>query len=391
MALQPSQLMTSSPGRRALLCITGAFAVGGGVAALNRLVLKALTDCDHDRTRLTVLALNEPASTPLDPFYLDPERTIWRPFGKRLGAFVKAVWYEVLARRWDLIFTDQVGVASVLYPLSRLGLCRYSVSCNGMELSPSLLSWRRRLALFAAELRIAISPTTRDALRARFPGLPVTVCELALDPKLALDAAVPRIPLALTTAFGERREIGPQIVLCVGRMWSDQRHKGQDALIRALPLVRAQVPNAQFVLAGDGDWIDELRTLAVAEGVGHEVFLPGLVGDEVRDTLYARCVVFAMPSRGEGFGLVYLEAMRWGKPCVAGALDAARDVIVDGKTGLLLAEPHDPRLLADALCRLLKDPEAARAMGAAGRSRLEERYLFAHFEERFLRAVGWIQ
>ncbi|MBI4634969.1 MAG: glycosyltransferase family 4 protein [Candidatus Rokubacteria bacterium] len=361
------------------------------MAALNRLVLKALTKFDGGRTRVTVLALNEPSLTPLDPFYVDPARTIWRPFGERLGGFVGAAWREVLVRRWDLIFTDQVGVASVLYPLSRLRLCRYSVSCNGLELSSGLLSWRRRLTLFGAERRLAISPTTRAALHARFPGLLVTVCELALDPKLPLDVAAPGIPLSLLTASGEQRELGSQIVLCVGRLWRDQRHKGQDALIRALPLVRERFPAAELVLAGGGDWIDELRALALAEGIGQHVFLPGFVSDEVRDALYARCAVFAMPSKGEGFGLVYLEAMRWSKPCIGGTLDAARDVIVDGKTGLLLAEPHDPRLLADALCRLLKDPEAAQTMGRAGRSRLEDRYLFSHFENRFLHAVGWTQ
>ena len=181
------------------------------------------------------------------------------------------------------------------------------------------------------------------------------------------------------------------MILCVGRLWKDQRHKGQDVLIRAMSLVRQRFPGAQLVLVGSGDWIDELKALALAQGVGDCVFLPGFVSDKARDALYSHCAVFAMPSKGEGFGLVYLEAMRWSKPCVGGAVDAARDVIVDGKTGLLLAEPHDHRLLAETLCRLLMDPEAAQAMGMAGRKRLEERYLFTHFKERFLRAVDWIQ
>lgn len=379
--------------RRALLCITGAFAVGGGVAALNRLVLKALTTCEHARTQLTVLALNEPVGTPLDAFYADPARTTWRPFGERTGPFVRAVWWAVTRRRWDLVFADQVGVASALYPLARIGLCRYALSCNGLELSPALLGYRRRLALFGAERRLAISATTRDNLRERFPELPVLVYELGLDPKLPLTvpASDDRSPLSLATVSGEERALGARVVLCVGRLWRDQRHKGQDCLIRAMPLVREGVPEAQLVLVGGGDWIEELKDLARSERVADSVFLPGFVPDEARERLYRGCAVFAMPSKGEGFGLVYLEAMRWSKPCVGGVVDAGRDVIVDGETGLLLGDPHDHRLLAEALCRLLKDPDGGQAMGRAGRRRLEERYLFTHFKERFLGAVGWTQ
>jgi phosphatidylinositol alpha-1,6-mannosyltransferase len=306
---------------------------------------------------------------------------------------VRTLWREVVGRRWDLVFADQVGVASALYPLARIGLCRYALSCNGLELSPELLGRRRRLALFGAERRLAISPATRDNLRARFPELPVLIYELALDPKLPLTLPTSDgwSPVSLAAISGEERALGSRVILCVGRLWRDQRHKGQDCLIRAMPLVRERVPEAQLVLVGGGDWIDELGNLARSERVADSVFLPGFVTDEMRDALYSRCAVFAMPSKGEGFGLVYLEAMRWSKPCVGGALDAARDVIVDGETGLLLSDPHDHRLLAEALCRLLEDPDAARAMGRAGRRRLEERYLFTHFKERFLRAVGWMQ
>lgn len=375
----------------ALLLITGAFALGGGVAALNRLVLKALSGSCEGRTRLTVLALNESPSTPLDNFYADSDRTAWQTFGGRRWEYIIAAWRAVFERRWDLVFADCVGVASALYPLARLGFCQYSVSCNGLELSPTLLSYRRRLALFAAERRLAISQTTRDNLLSRYPRLAVRVYELGLDPKLSLNVSdwkeLPSI--VLRNVSGHERSLGPRTILCVGRMWRDQRHKGQDALIRAIGHVRRQVPGAQLVLAGSGDWVEDLRGLARLEGVADDVFIPGYVDGDRLQQLYAQCYLFAMPSKGEGFGLVYLEAMRWSKPCVGGALDAARDVIVDGETGVLVSDPHDPQILAEALCRLLLTPETAQAMGRAGRRRLEQRYLFSHFQDRFLRAIDW--
>ena len=133
---------------------------------------------------MTIWEGNEPPATPLDTFYADPERTTWRPFGAAPVLFVQAVWGAVLRHRWDLIFADQVGVASTLYPLRRAGLCSYVVSCNGLELSPTLLGLRRRLGLFGAHRCLAISPTTRDKLLAMFPRLSVVVYQLRLDPKL---------------------------------------------------------------------------------------------------------------------------------------------------------------------------------------------------------------
>ena len=91
--------------------------------------------------------------------------------------------------------------------------------------------------------------------------------------------------------------------------------------------------------------------------------------------------VFAMPSRGEGFGLVYLQAMRAGIPCLGSRDDAAADVIVDGDTGLLV--PHqDPEAIAGALARLLTDEAMRRRMGDAGRRRFESTFTYPRFRAR---------
>lgn len=373
------------------MLITGAFTIGGGIAAVNRLAIKAMAEQEDIDCRLTVLALHEPAGIGPDPFYFKPRQGIWKPFAGNMFRFTMEAWRCALSKKYDLILSDMVGIASVLTPLSIFGLCSYVAWCFGLEVSGKFLSLRHRFALTNARKLLAISPTTRQNVAQRFPKLNIITCELALDPKITFRNMdlVSNDPVQLRPVSGDERLVGPKAILCVGRLWSNQRHKGQDALIKAMPAILKSVPEAQLILAGGGDLHDEYALLAERCGVADCVFLTGFISDEILSQLYKACYLFAMPSKGEGFGLVYLEAMNWSKPCLGGKLDAARDVIVDNQTGLLLDEPHNPEQIARAVISLFSNPQLAQKLGRAGRKRLEEKYLFPHFCDRFYRALGW--
>ena len=118
------------------------------------------------------------------------------------------------------------------------------------------------------------------------------------------------------------------------------------------------------------------------------IFMPGYVDDALIDRLYETCFLFAMPSIGEGFGLVYLEAMSRAKPCVGAKVDATPLIVGDGVTGLLVEDPRSPDQVADAIIWLMAHPEDANAMGRAGYDLVRSRYLFPHFQERFWRAIA---
>jgi glycosyltransferase involved in cell wall biosynthesis len=103
--------------------------------------------------------------------------------------------------------------------------------------------------------------------------------------------------------------------------------------------------------------------------------------DEAVRGEYANCTAFVMPSRDEGFGFVFVEAMRAGRPCV-GARGAADEIIVDGDTGWLVTA-GDPAQLRDAVVRLLRDRAAADTMGARGRVRFLQHFTEERFRDRF--------
>jgi len=377
--------------RNVLLLITGDYTIGGGIAAVNRLMVKALADWNRGACRMTILALHEPVGAKPDPFYLKPNQGVRKTFGGNTLAFAMEAWRCALSKRYDLILADMVGIASALTPLTVIGLHFYVVWCHGLEVSEKDLSLRRRWALIHAQKLLANSPTTYQNVLKRFPSVNISLCELALDPKIVIQPIRSKVidSVQLTSVSGVEKVVRRRVILCVGRMWSDQCHKGQDALIKAMPKIRTNCPDAQLILAGGGDWRDELAALAATLNVADFVFIPGFVPEEMLSRLYSCCRAFVMPSKGEGFGLVYLEAMNWSKPCVGGRLDAARDVIVDHETGFLLDEPHNPDQIANAVIQLLSNPELSEKMGRAGKKRLEQKYLFSHFCERFYRVLGW--
>ena len=172
------------------------------------------------------------------------------------------------------------------------------------------------------------------------------------------------------------------VVLAVGRLAATERYKGVDTLIAAVPRLLPAVPDLQLVVVGDGDDRPRLEQLAAEMGVAARVrFLRGLMPDELM-ACYARCDVFALPSRGEGFGLVFLEAMAHGKPVVGGAHGGTPDIVEDGVTGLLV--PHgDIERLSRALGTLLADEPLRRQMGLRAAERVRSAYLFEHFDVRF--------
>jgi phosphatidylinositol alpha-1,6-mannosyltransferase len=188
--------------------------------------------------------------------------------------------------------------------------------------------------------------------------------------------AVHRIPNAVTRPpapplpLGPADAAAPPTVLTVARM--TQPHKGHDVMVRAIALLRRHVPDARWVVVGDGPLRARYEHDAAQLGIADGVIFTGAVSDKRRDDWFARADVFAMPSRpsagavgGEGFGIVYLEAAAHGLPVVAANEGGALDAVDDGRTGVLV-DPRDPEAVAAALAGLLSDRERARAMGRAG-------------------------
>jgi phosphatidylinositol alpha-1,6-mannosyltransferase len=247
------------------------------------------------------------------------------------------------------------------------------ICTHGIEVWEPLSAMRRR-SLRRASLVLAPSRATADFV-VTLQGVPrekVRVLHWGLDPDFELKIR--------GEAGGTLPESFPsgRVILTVGRWLATERYKGMDTLIVALPRLLLHWPELQLALVGAGDDRAWLENIAKDSGVQRHVhFLSGLSYGEL-SACYEASEIFALPSRGEGFGFVYLEAMARGKPVIGGAHGGVPEVIQDGVTGYIV--PHgDPVQLATSIDTLLSNPELAKQMGARGRERVENEFRFNIF------------
>jgi phosphatidylinositol alpha-1,6-mannosyltransferase len=283
----------------------------------------------------------------------------------------------------DLVIALHPHLAPIVWGMKARGRnFRSIVFTHGIEVWQPL-GWPRGAALRQADLVLGPSADTVQHLISKQHLLPGKVQRLpwGLDPEFEAHVAA-AAPLSPPPGFPRTG----RIILTVGRWDPAERYKGADTFVAALPRVLKAAPDTSFVLVGDGDDRPRLEHLARNLGVSeHAYFLHGLTPAQLF-ACYANCDVFALPSRGEGFGLVFLEAMACAKPVIGGAHGGIPDIVQEGVTGLLV--PHgDAERLAQALESLLNNPRWAKEMGARGRDRVHKEYTFEGFRSRLIRIM----
>jgi phosphatidyl-myo-inositol dimannoside synthase len=239
------------------------------------------------------------------------------------------------------------------------------------------LSPQRRNALLKADVILAPSSYTARKL-VEVQGVPASKIQRLPWPLesefLKMAESPASLPLPPNFPFG-------RVILTVGRWAASEKYKGADHLIRAAAKLRAAHPRLSLVLVGTGDDLPRLKSVASAENFGDAaIFLENLPRTQLA-ACYSRADIFALPSTGEGFGLVFLEAMAFAKPVVGVASGGTLDLIREGKNGLLVPPAgENPDALTKALDRLLRDAELRRELGLNGAAIVANEYSVAAFQ-----------
>lgn len=278
------------------------------------------------------------------------------------------------SRKWPvrLIMVWHIGMLKLL-PFVRTDQARIVLFLHGIEAwrpaSPAVTKLLKRVDLFL---------TNSDFTWQRFlefhPGL-----RAARHVTVPLGFGAPMMKEIAAPAEAPS-------VLMIGRIARSEGYKGHDAVIAAWSGVLGRFPEAKLRMAGPCDMRDEIRALATRHGVAGAVEILGLVSEDEKDRYLSECRCMALPSRGEGFGLVYLEAMRAGRPCVVSTLDAGREVVC--RDAGLAVDPSNVSELSAALIRLMTSGTEWDAWSAAARERYESRYTEMHFHERLIAALA---
>ena len=178
----------------------------------------------------------------------------------------------------------------------------------------------------------------------------------------------------------------PPTITIIGRI-DEARYKGHGHLIRIWPNIVNHVPKARLLIVGKGPGLDDLRREAENGPVSGNIEFAGFVPEEQMPRIWERTTVFAMPSLGEGFGLVYVEAMRYGVPVIASIHDAAVEVNEHGVSGYNVDLNHREDLL-NRLLELLTDRALRDRLGQQAQARWRKHFRYSSFRERFLTIAG---
>jgi glycosyltransferase involved in cell wall biosynthesis len=335
-----------------------------GISALTRLTARSLSSVGVE-TRVLALEQEERPDLADGPLGVPVESAD----GDRLWFLLQGLKNAPRARRPELVIATHLRMLPAAVPMMASGVPVVTFLLGVECWQP--LSRRDRGLVARCDRLLPISRWTRDRFVAANPALATTAMTLC-PPGIALSTPPVARPV-------------PGRAVVVGRLWAEERYKGHDLLIDVWPAVQRACPTAHLVVVGDGDDRSRLETRVHQAGLSSGIWFTGLVSQqELREHL-AAAQLFVLPSEGEGFGIVFLEAMRAARPCIAAA-GAAEEIVCDGLTGRIVAA-GDPIALTNALAELLNDPQRCDALGSEGRRRLEQEYSISRFTDRLMDAL----
>lgn len=332
------------PQVKTLCLLTDAFGGHGGIALYNRDLLTAL--CEHpDCTG--VVGVPRLMPFPSEP---QPEKLTWLATGiAGKAAFLKTVLAAVgLRPDYDLIVCAHLNLLPVAMFLKRLFGIPVLLEIYGID------AWSRPRSVLVDRLLpgvdafVSISEITKARFlewakvpEARGHILPNAIHAERYGPGPKSDALLDR--------YGLR---GRKVIMTMGRLVSSERYKGFEEVMRILPELAEIHPGIAYLVAGAGDYRHSLAELAHRLGIADRVVFTGFVPEEEKADLFRLADVYAMPSRGEGFGFVFLEAMACGIPVIGSRVDGGQEALRGGELGALV-DPDSPEELKAAILSAL--------------------------------------
>ena len=369
--LEPeSHAANGSTTREVLLVASAAWGVEGGLERFNRRLTRCLSDLVVAARLRRAVALVHYESPEHATLY--PPGVAFIPGGASVLKTLLSFARLTLIGRFDVILYGNVAFAPLL-PLAAVlaPRARRVLLVHGMEVWRRPSRFRRwAVSRFASEI-VAVS---RFTVRRMCESYGIT------DRRFGILANA--VDVDGTGADGQTTGAAPAGVhrlFTVSRLGEPDRYKNVDKVILALPAIRESFPGTHYDIVGTGSLVEELKQLARENGVADHVHFRGSVDDATKESLYANSDIFILPSTGEGFGIVYLEAWRHAKPVICSDQDAASEVVRDGVDGFCVS-PEPARIAASVLA-LLSDPGRRVSMGASGQQRLTEKYSHEQFHK----------
>lgn len=323
-----------------LLLCTDAFGGYGGIALFNRELTRALSQYPG-LEELVVLPRLIP--NPIEP--LPPKTRFVEAAARNEAAYVAQLIGAIRREKFDLVICGHVN----LLPLARIATKHPLLITHGIEAWKPLRDRISNRVVKRCRAVVSVSDVTRRRFLdwSHFDG-PTFVLPNAVHVE---DYGIRPKNRELVQRF---RLDGKRVVLTVGRLSFSERYKGFDEIIEVMPELVAEFPDLVYLIAGGGNDAPRLAKKCVDYGVASNVVFTGLFDEGMKADLYNLADVYAMPSRGEGFGFVFLEAMASGVPAIASKHDGGSEALLLGKLGTLVDPANAAEIrtsIANALTR----------------------------------------
>lgn len=337
-----------------ILClVTDAFGGSGGIAQYNRDLISALASMPsvHKIVVLPVATTTETSDLPAKVYqHAVPKSKL------------SYIWYLLSSIKnngpFELVFCGHLHLlipATLTASVLRIPLW---IQIHGIE------AWKRprRFISWAIQKASFVTSVSRFTRRRFLSWAPISQQKVKILPNMSSSRF--SIGCKSETILRRFSLIDKKVLLTVGRLSTHERYKGHDRVISLMPRLLARNKSLVYLIVGDGDDRPRLEAMAKEAGVQEAVIFAGKVPwDELPD-VYRSGDVYVMPSTGEGFGIVFLEAAASGIPVIGSNKDGTVDALIDGRGGTLV-DPDNPDELLAGIERALKtsttDPEWTKA------------------------------
>lgn len=330
---------------RFLVLLTDAFGASGGIAKFNRDLLGALCampECDR------VVAL--PRLVPSPPGALPAKLDYVVEASRGKTRFVREAFRAAARGRFDLVVAGHINLVSIASVIAKAQLAPVALVIHGIDAwtpraGPLVNFFARRAGAVIAVSRLTLERflawSRARGTRHVLPNC-VDLAEFGMAPR----------PAELARSLGID---GAPVIMTLGRMSELERYKGFDEVIEALPRLVGKVPRLRYLACGDGPDRPRLEARVEMLGLSDHVVFPGFVPEARKADFYRLADAYVMPSRGEGFGIVFLEAAACGVPLVGSKVDGSREALLDGRLGRLV-DPDDEGEIEAAVLEALEAP-----------------------------------
>jgi asparagine synthase (glutamine-hydrolysing) len=331
-------------GRRVLVLLTDGYGGHGGIAQYSRDLLEAL--CSHPEVK-EVVAL--PRIMPHRPGPL-PAKLTWvtSGLGGKLRYLAAVAWTVAKQPRFDLVLCGHLNLLPLAGALAPWVRAPRACFIYGIDAWSPTASGLVNALTRGFGPTVSISEVTLRRYQA-WSGAPSGKAAILPNAIHLTDYAPGPKPAYLVERYGLQ---GRKVLLTFGRMDSFERYKGFDEVLEALPKLLETQPDLVYVLAGDGSDQARLSVKAQQLGLQGAVVFTGRVPAHEKADHFRMADGYAMPSRGEGFGFVVLEALACGIPVMASTADGTREAAREGLLGRL-ADPDDREAVTRAIQTVL--------------------------------------